>query len=454
MKDKYVCDMTKGNEVSLLLRFALPMLVGNIFQQFYNMVDSIIVGKFVGSNALGAVGSVGALNFLFFSLCMGLGSGIGILISQYFGAGHDDYVKKIIANSIYITLGTGLVMSLGGVFFADPILRLMNTPQVNFADAKTYMQIVCGATVVVAGYNTISSILRALGDSRTPLIFLVVACGVNIVLDLWFVLGFQMGVAGAAWATVIAQVIAMAGSIWFGIRKNPYLRLERCHMKFDRVIVQQSFHIGLPMAAQNALIALSCIALQSVVNQFGAVVMAAYTATSRVEQLVQQPFGSLGTAVSTFAGQNAGAGHYNRISNGCKKSVGIVIIFSLIMIAVMFLFGNQIVSLFVNEPEVIAIGAKGLQITSLMYVALGLIYVMRGMLNGVGDAGFAMFSGVVEVVGRVGFAWLLLMIPGVGMWGIWFTNGLTWMAAGAVNVIRVLQGHWKTKCMVETPQTV
>lgn len=453
MRDKYICDMTKGNEVSLLLRFALPMLVGNIFQQFYNMADSIIVGKFVGSNALGAVGSVGALNFLFFSLCMGLGSGIGILISQYFGAGQDDYVKKIIANSIYITLGTGLVMSLGGVFFAEPILRLMNTPQVNFADAKTYMQIVCGATVVVAGYNTISSVLRALGDSKTPLIFLVVACGVNIVLDLWFVLGFQMGVAGAAWATVIAQVIAMAGSIWFGIRKNPYLRLERRHMKFNRDIVQQSFRIGLPMAAQNALIALSCIALQSVVNQFGAMVMAAYTATSRVEQLVQQPFGSLGTAVSTFAGQNAGAGHYDRISNGCKKSVGIVIVFSLMMIAVMFLFGNQIVSLFVNEPEVIEIGAKGLRITSLMYVGLGLIYVMRGMLNGVGDAGFAMFSGVVEVVGRVGFAWLLMLIPGVGMWGIWYTNGLTWMVTGAVNVIRVLQGHWKTKCMVEAVQT-
>lgn len=454
MRDKYICDMTKGNEVSLLLRFALPMLVGNIFQQFYNMADSIIVGKFVGSNALGAVGSVGALNFLFFSLCMGLGSGIGILISQYFGAGQDDYVKKIIANSIYITLGTGLVMSLGGVFFAEPILRLMNTPQVNFADAKTYMQIVCGATVVVAGYNTISSVLRALGDSKTPLIFLVVACGVNIVLDLWFVLGFQMGVAGAAWATVIAQVIAMAGSIWFGIRKNPYLRLERRHMKFNRDIVQQSFRIGLPMAAQNALIALSCIALQSVVNQFGAMVMAAYTATSRVEQLVQQPFGSLGTAVSTFAGQNAGAGHYDRISNGCKKSVGIVIVFSLMMIAVMFLFGNQIVSLFVNEPEVIEIGAKGLRITSLMYVGLGLIYVMRGMLNGVGDAGFAMFSGVVEVVGRVGFAWLLMLIPGVGMWGIWYTNGLTWMVTGAVNVIRVLQGHWKTKCMVEAVQTM
>lgn len=448
MKKSYVCDMTKGNEVKLLLQFALPMLVGNIFQQFYNMADSIIVGKFVGSNALGAVGSVSSLNFLFFSLCIGLGSGIGILISQYFGAGQDDYVKKIVANAIYITLGAGLVMSLCGVFLAEPILKLMHTPQVNFADAKTYMQIVCGGTIVVAGYNTISAILRALGDSTTPLIFLVVACAVNVGLDFLLVLGFGMGVAGAAWATIIAQVLAMLGSIWYGAKKNPYLCLRKKHMEPDKNIVKKSFQIGLPIAAQNALIAISCVALQSVVNYYGAVAMAAYTATNRVEQLVQQPFGSLGTAVSTFAGQNAGAGKYDRVSQGCKKSVYIVMIFSLLMIGVMFLFGNQIVHLFVNEPEVIEIGAKGLRITSLMYFGLGIIYVMRGMLNGVGDAAFAMINGITEVICRVGFALLLMQIPAIGLWGIWYTNGLTWVLTGFVNVVRVLQGRWKNKAVV------
>lgn len=180
--------------------------------------------------------------------------------------------------------------------------------------------------------------------------------------------------------------------------------------------------------------------------------MAAYTATSRVEQLVQQPFGSLGTAVSTFAGQNAGAGRYDRVSAGCKVSVRIVLIFSLIMVIVMFLLGDKIVGLFVNEPEVIGIGAKGLQITSLMYIGLGLIYVMRGMLNGVGDATFAMINGVTEVIGRVGFAWLLMMIPSVGLWGVWYTNGLTWALTGAANVIRVLQGKWKTKCVIRSTE--
>lgn len=445
MEKKYVCDMTKGNAAGLLLRFAFPMLVGNIFQQFYNMADSVIVGKFVSSNALGAVGSVGSLNFMFFSLCMGLGSGLGVLISQYFGAGQDDYVKKIIANAVYITAVAGTLMSLCGALFAKPILRLMHTPQENFADALVYMRIACGGILVVAGYNMMSGILRALGDSKTPLLFLVAASGMNIVLDLVFVLGLKMGVAGAACATVMAQMLAMAGSVWFGMRKNPFLQLERRHFQFDREILKNSLRLGLPIAAQNALIAFSCVALQSVVNRFGPVVMAAYTATSRIEQLVQQPFGSLGMALSTFAGQNAGAGRHDRVTAGCKISIGIVALFSCIMVAVMYLFGDIIVSLFVNEPEVMAIGAKGLQITSLMYIGLGLIYVMRGMLNGVGDAAFAMINGVTEVIGRIGFAWILMLFPAIGVWSVWYTNGLTWAMTGAANVIRVLQGKWKTK---------
>ncbi|WP_330622256.1 MATE family efflux transporter [Roseburia sp. MSJ-14] len=287
MNERYVCDMTKGNEVGLLLRFALPMLVGNIFQQLYNMVDSIIVGKFVGSNALGAVGAVGNLNFLFFSLCLGLASGIGILISQFFGAGKDDYVKKIIANSVYIITISGAVMSIISFVFARPILYLMNTPAENMEDAVIYMQIVCGATVIVAIYNGISSILRALGDSKTPLIFLIVSSFINVGLDLLFVLVFHWGVAGAAWATVIAQLISAIGSILFALSRNPYLRLEKRHFTVDNDIIKKSFQIGLPVAGQNAMIAFSCVALQSVVNNYGATVMAAYTATSRVEQLVQ-----------------------------------------------------------------------------------------------------------------------------------------------------------------------
>ena len=447
--NKYVCDMTKGNEVILLLQFAIPMLIGNIFQQFYNIADTVIVGRFVGSNALGAVGAVGNFTFFFFSLCLGLSSGMGILISQYFGARDEEAVKRSIANSMYITVVVGVLMSILGTVLAKPLLVMMNTPEENIGDALVYMQIVCGATIVVAIYNTISSILRALGDSKTPLIFLTVSCGVNIVLDLVFIINFKMGVAGAAWATVIAQFVAAIGSIVFVAKKNPYLHLEKKHFQFDKRIVCQGFQLGFPIAMQNILISISCIALQTVVNGYGTVVMAAFTATSRVEQLVQQPFNSLGTAVSTFAGQNAGAGKFERVSEGCKKSVYIVAVFSLIMIAVMFVFGETIIGLFTSEPEVITLGAKGLHITSLMYIGLGMIYIMRGMLNGVGDANFAMGIGAVEVIGRVGFAYILMMIPSVGMWGVWYTNGLTWMLAGTVSVLRFLQGKWKKNAFMQ-----
>ena len=448
MAGQYVLDMTKGNETKLLLRFTMPMLVGNIFQQLYNIVDSMIVGRFVGTNALGAVGSVGSITFMFFSLCLGLGSGIGILISQYFGAGQMDYVKKCIANAIYITLATGILMSICGVVLAEPILHLMKTPQENMADALTYMKIVCGFTIVVAGYNTISAVLRALGDAKTPLIFLGVATVINIILDLVFVIPMQMGVAGAAWATGIAQFLAMLGSIVFGYYKNEYLHLEKKHMPYNAEIVKKSFRIGIPVAAQNALIAFSCVALQRVVNRYGTTVMAAYTATGRVEGLVQQPYNSLGLAVSTFAGQNAGAKKYDRVRAGVKKSVWMVLIFSILMIFVMWLFGEQIMHLFITEPEVVEIGAKGLRITSTMYFGLGLIYVMRGMLNGVGDAFFAMMNGVAEVAGRIGFALMFMMVPSIGMWGVWYTNGLTWTLTGIVNVVRVMQGKWVTKAVV------
>ncbi|MDO5154561.1 MAG: MATE family efflux transporter [Eubacteriales bacterium] len=448
MKNKHVMDMTKGNETKLLLLFALPMVIGNIFQQFYNMVDSAIVGRYVSSNALGAVGLVGSVNFLFFSLCLGLGSGIGILISQYFGAGNTEYIKKIIANAIYIVSGAGIAMGMIGVVFAKPILRLMNTPNENFQDALVYMRIVCAATIVVAIYNGISSVLRALGDSKTPLAFLIVASVINIVLDFVFVLAFHMGVAGVAFATVISQIISAIGSVVVAARVNPYLKLEKRHFKVEKEIIVECFRIGLPVAGQFALIACSCIALQSVVNRYGAVVMAAFTATSRVEQLVQQPFNSLGTAMSTFAGQNVGANRYDRVKTGCMKGCKLVALFSLMMIVVMYLFGEAIVGIFIKEPEIIEIGAKGLRITSVMYFGLGLIYVMRGMLNGVGDSMFSMINGVCEVIGRIGFAVVLMMIPSVGIWGVWYTNGLTWLLAGAAGVIRYCQGSWKTKSVV------
>ena len=437
--------MTSGNEIMLLIKFTIPMLLGNLFQQFYNLADTVIVGQFGGEYGLASIGAVGSVNFLFFSLCMGMGAGVGIMISQNFGAGKDEYVKKIVGNSIFITLVAGILMSVVSVVFARPILTLMNTPEECMADALLYMRIVCGATFLVAAYNMISSILRALGDSKTPLIFLVVACFVNIILDLVTVVGLHMGVAGAAIATVFSQTIAMIGSIAVGVKKNPYLQLNPVHKELNTDIIDKAIRLGIPLALQNALIAFSCVALQRVVNSFGSNVMAAYTATGRIEQLVQQPFGSLGTAVSTFAGQNAGAKKLDRVKSGCIKSVFIAAAFSLLMIVVMFAFGEGIIRFFTPNAEAIRIGAQGLRITSLFYFTLGLIYIFRGMLNGVGDAAFALINGLIEVVGRIGFAAILMAIPGVGLWGCWYTNGLTWAITGLGCVIRYMKGKWRTK---------
>lgn len=443
MSNTYVRDMTTGNITGHLISFSLPMLAGNIFQQFYNMVDSVVVGRYVGANALAAVGSVGVLVFLFFSLCIGLSNGIGILVSQFFGARDEDDVKKCITMSIYVSSIAGLLMGLIAVVFSRPILIIMHMPNEIMDDALLYMRLVCGSSIIAALYNTVSSILRALGDSRTPLIFLIVASFFNILMDLWFVIGFNMGVKGVALATIIAQCISLLGSTIFALIKNPYFKLKRSDFIFSKRMVKREIRMGLPLAAQNATIAISCVALQSIVNGFGPTVMAAYTASNRIEQLVQQPFGSLGLALSTFAGQNFGAKNRKRIIDASKIGFVMNIIFSAVMVFVMYTFGDNIVSIFVNDVDVIKIGSKGLQLTSIFYSMLGMIYVMRGLLNGVGDVGFSMINGFCEVACRIGFAIILIQIFRMDYMAVWYTNGLTWTLTGVVSIIRFVCGKWK-----------
>ncbi len=450
MAGSYVQDMTEGKEMSLLVRFSMPMLIGNIFQQFYNMVDSIIVGNYEGANALAAVGVTGSLNFLFFSLCNGMSMGTGIMISQYFGAKDEVHLRKAISNTIYIIAVTGILMSMFGVLLAKPILQFLRTPDVILADAVLYMQIVCGGIIAVAAYNAVSAILRALGDAKSPLIFLIVASLINVVLDLVFVIGFGMGVMGVGIATVISQAVAAIGSLLYAVAKNPYFKISREELRYDKNIIEKCVRLGLPVAAQSSLIAISCVALQSVVNSFGANIVAAFTATSRVEQLVQQPFNSLGVAVSTFSGQNIGARKLERVKRGYYKSIVLVAAFSALMLVAAYLFGNAIMRLFVNDEVVISIGAKALKITSLLYFPLGMIYVTRGLLNGAGDAFYAMANGMVEIVGRIGFANLLVLIPAIGVWGVWWATGLTWLITGFASVFRYYQGKWKYMSVVDS----
>lgn len=444
MAKQYVCDMTTGNETSLLLRFSVPMLIGNIFQQFYNMVDSIVVGNYVGKSALAAVGMTSSLNFLYFSLCNGFATGAGVMLAQYFGMKNEKRVRDSIGNSAYLMLGMGVIVSIVSFLLAEPVLTLLQTPEEIFEEALLYLRIVCAGLISVVLYNGIAAMLRALGDSKTPLIFLVVASILNVIGDLFFVLVLHMGVAGVAWATILAQALSAAGCIIYAVIRNPYFRLSKENFRPDRFLIGRCLKLGIPFGAQGSLIAVSCVALQAVINQFGQDVIAAFAATSRIEQLVQQPFNSLGMAVATFTGQNIGAGNIERVKRGYRSSVRIVVLFSLLMLPTMYIWGDDFVRLFVNDTEVIAIGAQAVRITAWFFLPLGMIYVARSIMNGAGDSVFAFISGLIEVVGRIGFSVTLAAIPIFGYWAVWYTTGLTWLITGAVCIARYMQGKWKS----------
>lgn len=435
-KKEYVMDMTEGSSMKLIMRFSVPLLIGNLFQQVYSLVDSIVVGRHLGANALGGVGSVGMISFLFFSLCNGMTSGIGVVISRYFGAKKDEQVKKAIANALFVILAVGALMSILGFGFAGPLIRLMKTPAETFDYAYTYMRITCGFTMAVAIYNGISAVLRALGDSKTPLIFLMVSSAINVVLDIVFVIYMDMGVAGAAYATVLSQILSGVGSICYAVKTNPYFRLKRCHFKFDKEIIKEDFNIGIPMAVQTSMISISCSILQTLINGYGPEVMAAYTATGKVEEIIFQPFSSLGLALSTFAGQNCGARKYERVRRAVWQTELITLALGAALFCLIAVFRENVVGFFVTEENVIRLGAKGLVISGSMYIALGTIYTMRGALNGMGDVVFSMLNGALEVGGRIVFALILMYVIKMGFWGVWYTNIFTWIVIALTASVR------------------
>lgn len=436
-------NMSTGRPLKLLLRFALPLLIGNLFQQAYNLADSIIVGRFIGSHALAAVGATGSVSFLFFSVCNGISSGGGIVTAQYFGEGDNHKVVLSIVNSAYIMFSTSLLMGLVSFLLTPTALGLMGTPAEILPDSITYMRMTCLSVPLIAVYNYAASMLRALGDSRTPLIFLILACLLNVALDLLFVLALGMGVFGAALATMIGQLLAGAGCLVFARRTNPYFRFSRSQMRVDWQIIRRAVRLGLPLAMQWSMIAVSTTALQTVVNRFGTVAVAAFTATNRVEQLTQQPFGSLGMALSTYAGQNYGAKRIDRVREGLRQGALVMAVFSGVMLIVIQLFRMNIISVFVSDRDVIDLGGRALGLTSFFYIFLGTIYVTRGTLNGIGDALFSFINGLIEMLCRILLPMALMLIPGVGVWAIWWTAGLTWGISAAACLMRYLS--WRSK---------
>lgn len=449
MKKINMTDMTTGSPARHILTFALPLLLGNLFQQLYNMVDSVVVGNYVGKNALAAVGTCGSMSFLFFSLSSGLAIGIGIIVSQFYGAKNEQQVRNTIANSIYVLVTAALAVSILGILLCPALLRLLQTPEHIMEDATLYLRTTCAGIIAIALYNGVAAVLRALGDSRTPLYFLILSSVVNVILDLVFVIYCDMGVFGVALATIISQAVSAVTCLLYAYHKVPYFRLTREELRPHKAIILKSFRLGIPMALQSSMIAVSCMVLQGVVNSFGDTVMAAFTITSRVEQIIQQPFNSLGTAMTTYAGQNMGAGKPDRVRKGLRQATLMILAFCLLMVPIFFLLGPQIVRIFVKEQDVIEMGYRALRITSLFYFGLGMIYVPRGLLNGCGDTAFSMINGITEVACRIGYSQILLRIPILGYWSVWITTGLTWITVATVCMIRYLSGKWRQKGLVQ-----
>ena len=431
-------NMTEGNAVKLIILFSIPMLIGNIFQQLYNIADSIIVGQFLGADALAAIGATSSLSFFFFALCNGFGSGGGIIVSQSFGRGDTKKVKNCIANTGYIMVIMPFVVGGFAFLLAPFLLKMLKTPDNIMHDSVVYIRLMSVGLFFVSVYNYVSSMMRALGDSKTPLYFLIFSCIVNVVLDILFVYVFKLGVFGAGLATLISQLLSNILCLGYAVIFNPYFRLSASDLRVDYNVIAKTVKLGLPLSLQFSMIAISCMALQRVVNSFGAIAVAAFTATGRIEQVIHQPYQTLAAALSTFSGQNYGAKKYDRVMDGYKKTAWMMVIFTAVMVPLIQIFGEQITSLFVHDEEVIKMGATAMRITNIFYVFLGMIYVIRGVLNGLGDGFFALLNGIVEVIGRFTVPLLLTVIPFIGLWGIWWSVGIVWLMAGFTAWLRYL----------------
>lgn len=444
---KYAKDMTIGEPTKLILSFMLPMMMGNIFQQFYNIVDTIIAGRFIDAKALAAVGATGSITNLFFALGNGLATGIGILVSQYFGSGDMKALKKVITNAFVIVSATAIFVGLLGCSLSRFILdNFLHTPADILDYSASYMSIICLGFVGTALYNTISYIMRGVGDSQTPLYFLIVSSFLNVFMDLVFVIFFGLGVTGLAVATITAQGLSAAGSITYAFLKNPVFKIDRSDWRLDRSIILKCYALGGSMALQSGLIAMSFVILQRVINSFDYIVVAAFTTTSKIENLVNMQFKALQDSLSTYTGQNIGAKKGDRVRKGFRAGISMMLLYIVVMIPVMFMFGEHLVKIFIDssETEIIAYGSKAMRILSTFYLPLGCIYVCRGILNGSGDAKFPLISGIAEMSGRIIFPALLCSLPFIGAWGLWVSTGITWTIVGVTALIRFLIKDKKT----------
>ena len=438
-------DMTKGNPLKIFIFFSIPLLIGNVFQQLYSMVDTIIVGRFVGVDALAAVGSTGSMFFLVNGMILGLTSGFGVLVSQKFGAKDEVGIKKAVASNIMLTLISTLLMTIIALLVKNPLLRIMNTPENIFDNANAYITIIFAGLITQAFYNMSAGILRALGDSKTPLYFLIISSILNVILDLVFIINFKMGVSGAAYATNIAQGFSALLCLIYSYKKFQVLRLKKEDFKVESNYYTKHLKVGIPMGLQFSVTAIGVIIVQSAINVFGSIVIASYTASSKVLQLVMQPSISFGVTIATYAGQNLGARRFDRIKNGMKIMNKVSIVTSLIAGAVLVLLGKYFVTLFIEKPtpEIFDYAQQVFNYSAVFFIPLGFIFVYRNVLQGMGESFVPMMAGVYELVARAIVAFTLPKF--IGFTGICLSDPIAWIAA----VIPLMITYYKKMKKIE-----
>lgn len=442
-------DMTEGRAGKLILSFTLPMFIGNIFQQLYNMVDSAVVGRYVGPNALAAVGTSFPIIFVLISLVFGLTMGTGVIISQFFGAKQIDKVRRAVSTAMTFQTIGALVMTVVGLLLSRPLLRLLNVPAEIIEDSATYMQIFFGGLIFMFAYNSFSGILRSLGDSKTPLYFLVISTLINVALDIYFVANLGWGVSGVAWATLIAQAVSAVLCVIYIYKRLPILQFRRSEWVFDREIFKMMLRIGVPSSVQQTVVSVGMMAVQGLVNSFGGVTMAAYTAAGRIDSFNMMPLQNFSMALATYVGQNVGANRLDRVRDGLHATMRMVFISCLVVSVAVFLFGPQLIQIFVDssETEVIRQGVDYMRTVSVFYILFGVMMVMNGLLRGAGDAAIPMYTSLVNLAVRVGAAYWLASLPSFGYRGIWWALPIGWAFGALVPVIRYLTGGWKAKAL-------
>lgn len=441
-------DLTTGKESKLIFQFAAPMLLGNVFQQLYNVVDSIIIGNYIGKEALAAVGASFPILFALISMVIGFATGATIIIAQYFGAKKMDQVKKAIDTLYIVMFFASLVLSGLGIYFNEAIFRLIQLPEEILPDATLYMSIYISGLVFFFGFNGTAAILRGLGDSKTPLYFLVISTLTNIIFDLLFVIVFKWGIAGVAIATIISQGGAFITAIIYLNRTHEVLKFSLFRLKFDRAIFRQSLKIGLPSGFQQTFVSIGLIAIVWIVNLFGTDVIAAFSIAMRIDSLTALPAMNFAAALATFVGQNLGANKANRVKSGFLATLLMTTIISVIITGIALLFSRELMGVFTDDANVIDVGSKYLIIVSPFYVFFSTMFVLNGVMRGAGDTLIPMFITLIALWAvRIPLSYFLSQR--IGETGIWWAIPIGWFLGMVLSYMYYKRGTWKTKAVVK-----